>query len=154
MTTEPRRTALSGLTVRTRIAVSVAVLTGLALAGAGLVVYALESARIERGVSEQVQQELAEFATLRDEGIDPDARPVRGFTDVRTEEIPVRFSVPDADGYMSLIADTAGPVALALRLLPAPEWAAVKADVASAFPQFAVADRFELPGLALCAVAS
>jgi SAM-dependent methyltransferase len=77
-----------------------------------------------------------------------------GFTDVRTEEVPVRFSVPDADGYMSLIADTAGPVALALRLLPAPQWAAVKADIEGAFPQFAVADRFELPGLALCAVAS
>lgn len=77
-----------------------------------------------------------------------------GFADVRTEEVPVRFSVPDVDGYMSLIADTAGPVALALRLLPAPERAAVKGDVASAFAQFAVADRFELPGLALCAVAS
>lgn len=98
MTTEPRRTALSGLTVRTRIAVSVAVLTGLALAGAGLVVYALESARIERGVSEQVQQELAEFATLRDEGIDPDARPVRGFTDVRTlVEVFLLRNVPDDD---------------------------------------------------------
>ena len=76
-----------------------------------------------------------------------------GFTDVRTEEVPVRFSVPDVDGYLSLIADTAGPVALALRLLPAPEQAAVKEDVERAFPQFAVADGFELPGLALCAVA-
>ena len=55
---------------------------------------------------------------------------------------------------MSLIADTAGPVALALRLLRAPQWAAVRADVERAFPQFAIADHFELPGLALCAVAS
>jgi hypothetical protein len=55
---------------------------------------------------------------------------------------------------MSLIADTAGPVALALRLLPAAERAAVKSDIEGAFPQFAIADRFELPGLALCAVAS
>jgi SAM-dependent methyltransferase len=76
-----------------------------------------------------------------------------GFTDVRTEDVLVRFSVPDVDGYLSLIADTAGPLALALRLLPAPEQAAVKADVEGAFAQFAVADRFELPGLALCAVA-
>jgi signal transduction histidine kinase len=47
-------------------------------------VYALESARIERAVTEQVEQELAEFATLRDEGIDPQTRPVQGFDDVRT----------------------------------------------------------------------
>jgi SAM-dependent methyltransferase len=77
-----------------------------------------------------------------------------GFTDVRTEEVPVRFSVPDAEGYLALIADTAGPVALAMRLLPGPERAAVKADVEGALAQFAVADRFELPGLALCAVAN
>ncbi len=84
MTTEPRPAATTGLTVRTRIAVSVAVLVGLALAGAGLVVYVLESARIERAVGNRVDQELAEFDTLRKEGIDPRARPVRGFTDVPT----------------------------------------------------------------------
>lgn len=83
MTTDRPPGPIAGLTVRTRLALSVALLTGLALAGAGLVVYALESARIERGVSNQVEQELAEFRTLRDEGIDPTTRPVRGFTDVR-----------------------------------------------------------------------
>lgn len=61
MTTDRRSAGIRGLSVRTRIAVSVAVLTGLALSGAGLLVYALESARIERGVSNQVEQELAEF---------------------------------------------------------------------------------------------
>jgi signal transduction histidine kinase len=84
MTTEQPRRRLPGLSVRARIAMSVALLTGLALAGAGLLVYALESARIERSVSDHVEQELAEFATLRDEGIDPRARPVQGFDDVRT----------------------------------------------------------------------
>ena len=54
---------------------------------------------------------------------------------------------------MSLIADTAGPVAL-VPGAACTERAAVKADVEGAFPQFAVEDRFELPGLALCAVAS
>jgi signal transduction histidine kinase len=98
MTTEPRPAAFAGLTVRTRIALSVAVLAGLALAGAGLVVYALESARIERGVSTRVEQELAEFATLRDEGIDPEARPVQGFTDIRNliRTFLLR-NVPDSD---------------------------------------------------------
>jgi SAM-dependent methyltransferase len=76
-----------------------------------------------------------------------------GFTDVRTEEAPVTFSVPDVDGYLGLIADTAGPLALALQVLPASERAAVEADLESVFRQFSVADGFELPGVALCAVA-
>ena len=76
-----------------------------------------------------------------------------GFTDVRTEEVPVRFSVPDVDGYVSLIADTAGPLALAVRALPEAELTAVKAELEGAFPQFAAADGFELPGVALCAAA-
>jgi hypothetical protein len=32
-----------------------------------------------------------------------------GFSEVRTEEVPVRFVLPDVDEYLSLIADTAGP---------------------------------------------
>jgi two-component system, OmpR family, sensor kinase len=96
MTTDRAPRGFAGLTVRTRIAVSVAVLAGLALGGAGLVVYALESARIERGVSTQVEQELAEFARLRDEGIDPETRPVQGFNDIRTLiEVFLLRNVPD-----------------------------------------------------------
>lgn len=96
MTTDQPSSAFSRLTVRTRLAISVAVLVGLALAGAGLVVYALESARIERGVSTQVEQELAEFATLRDQGVDPDARPVQGFTDITALiDTFLRRNVPD-----------------------------------------------------------
>jgi SAM-dependent methyltransferase len=77
-----------------------------------------------------------------------------GFTDVRTEEVPVRFVVPDAAEYLSLIADTAGPLALALQALPESERAAVRSELEGAFPRFAVEDRYELPGVALCAVAS
>ena len=77
-----------------------------------------------------------------------------GFTDIRAEDVPVRFSVPDVDGYVSLIADTAGPLALAVRALPEAELAAVTAELEGAFPRFAVDDGFELPGIALCAVAS
>ncbi|HET6627324.1 MAG TPA: ATP-binding protein [Nocardioidaceae bacterium] len=72
MTAEPAPTSgFAGLSVRTRIAVAVALLVGLALAGAGLVVYALESARIDRATATQVDQELAEFRELRDSGRDP-----------------------------------------------------------------------------------
>jgi SAM-dependent methyltransferase len=77
-----------------------------------------------------------------------------GFGEVRTQEVPVRFVLRDVDEYLSMIADTAGPVALALRALPATERAAVKADVEETFPHFAVDERYELPGVALCAVAS
>jgi SAM-dependent methyltransferase len=77
-----------------------------------------------------------------------------GFAGVRTEEVPVRFVVPDVDEYLSVIADTAGPIALALRGLPDSERTAVKADVEDSLRRFAADGGYELPGVALCAVAS
>jgi SAM-dependent methyltransferase len=77
-----------------------------------------------------------------------------GFAEVRTEEVPGRFVVPDADEYLSLIADTAGPIALALRRLAEPDRAAVKTDVEDSLRRFAAGDGYELPCVALCAVAS
>ena len=132
MTTDPRPSVFSRLTVRTRLALSVALLVGLALGGAGLVVYALESARIERGVSTQVEQELAEFATLRDEGVDPDARPVRGFTDITALiDTFLRRNVPDDDellvgwwdGGPQVVSDTDH-----LPLIRLPEFRAIVED--------------------------
>ena len=43
-----------------------------------------------------------------------------GFVAVHTEEVPVRFRVPDVDEYMGVVADTAGPLGLALRGLSMP----------------------------------
>jgi ubiquinone/menaquinone biosynthesis C-methylase UbiE len=77
-----------------------------------------------------------------------------GFADVRVEDVPVRFSHRDLDEYLDVTADTAGPVGLALQRLTAEERAAVKADVTPALAGFAVHDGFEIPGLALCAVAA
>jgi SAM-dependent methyltransferase len=77
-----------------------------------------------------------------------------GFADARTEEVPGRFVVPDVDEYLSLIADTAGPLGLALRGLGEPDRAAVRADVEDSLQRFAANSGYELPGLALCAVAS
>ena len=77
-----------------------------------------------------------------------------GFREAFTEEVPVRFIVADVDAYLSLLADTSGPIALVLQALPESERAAVRSDVEGAFPRFAVEDRYELPGVALCAVAS
>jgi SAM-dependent methyltransferase len=77
-----------------------------------------------------------------------------GFSEVRTEQVPVRFVLPDVDEYLSMIADTAGPVALALRGLPDAERSAVKTDVEDSFPRFAAEEGYELPGVTLCVVAS
>jgi SAM-dependent methyltransferase len=77
-----------------------------------------------------------------------------GFGDVRTEEVPVHFGLPDVDAYLSLIADTAGPVALTIRGLSDNERAAVRADVEASFAGFAAGSGYVLPGVALCAVAS
>ena len=51
-TERPRSGRLAQVSVRTRITVVIALLTAAAMAGAGLLVYALESARIERAVNE------------------------------------------------------------------------------------------------------
>jgi ubiquinone/menaquinone biosynthesis C-methylase UbiE len=77
-----------------------------------------------------------------------------GFAEVRTEEVAVQFETPDVDEYLSVIADTAGPLGLALRGLSDSERAAVKADVEDVFPRFAAESGYEIPGVALCAVAS
>jgi SAM-dependent methyltransferase len=77
-----------------------------------------------------------------------------GFDDVRTEEVPSRFEVSSIDDYLGLIADTAGPVAFVLRGLSDSARAEVRADVEDALRRFAAGDGYELPAVALCAVAS
>ena len=77
-----------------------------------------------------------------------------GFSEVRTEELGGRFAFADADDYLGLIADTAGPIALALQGLEEADRAAVRADVEDSLRRFAVDGGYELPCVALCAVAS
>jgi SAM-dependent methyltransferase len=77
-----------------------------------------------------------------------------GFGAVRVEEVPGSFVLPNVDEYLAVIVDTAGPIALALRGLADREHAAVKADVEEALQAFRADRRYELPCVALCAVAS
>lgn len=77
-----------------------------------------------------------------------------GFAEVRTEEVPGRFVIPDVDEYLSVIADTAGPIALALRGVAESDRALVRTDVEDSLRRFAAGDGYELPCVALCAVAS
>jgi ubiquinone/menaquinone biosynthesis C-methylase UbiE len=75
-----------------------------------------------------------------------------GFAGVRTEEVAVRFEVPDTDGYLSLVADTAGPLGLALQALSESDREAVRADVEDSVARFRSGRGYEFPGIALCAV--
>lgn len=87
----PRR--LARVSVRTRITAVIAVLTAVAMTGAGILVYALESARIERQVNEQISQEIAEFRALR---TDPNTG--EAFDDVgRVLNVFLTRNVPDDD---------------------------------------------------------
>ena len=76
-----------------------------------------------------------------------------GFVAVRTEEVPVRFRFTDVDEYVGVVADTAGPLALALRALSDIDRAELIAEVDDSVARFAAEDGYELPGVALCAVA-
>jgi SAM-dependent methyltransferase len=77
-----------------------------------------------------------------------------GFTDARTEEVAVRFAFSDVDDYVSFATETAGPFAMVIRGLSESERETIKAQLGEAFVPF-VADRgYELPGVALTAVAS
>lgn len=77
-----------------------------------------------------------------------------GFSGARTEEVPVRFAFDDVDEYLSFVGDTAGPIAMALRGVPRDERARIKTRLEEAFAPFATDTGYELPGVALVAVAS
>jgi ubiquinone/menaquinone biosynthesis C-methylase UbiE len=76
-----------------------------------------------------------------------------GFTAMRTEEIPVRFTFRDLDDYTTYATDTGGPAALVLRRLPDDERQTLKTQLRAAFAPFAVGGGYEIPGVALCAAA-
>jgi hypothetical protein len=52
------------------------------------------------------------------------------------------------------VADTAGPIALAVRDLSTADRVALSADLEQAFEPFSADEGYELPGAVLCAVAS
>jgi SAM-dependent methyltransferase len=76
-----------------------------------------------------------------------------GFSSVRTEDVPVRFAFRDLDDYEQWITDVGGPFAMAVRGLPEDEREVLRARLREAFVPFAADGGYELPGVALCAVA-
>jgi SAM-dependent methyltransferase len=77
-----------------------------------------------------------------------------GFTSVRTEEVPVRFAFRDLDDYEQWVIDVGGPFAMLVRGLPEDEREVLRARLRQAFVPFATDGGYELPGVALCALAS
>jgi SAM-dependent methyltransferase len=77
-----------------------------------------------------------------------------GFTDVRIGEVPVRFVYRNVDEYIAFANDTGGGFATVWRETSEEEHQAIKAHLEEAFAAFAVDGRNELPGVALCTVAS
>ena len=77
-----------------------------------------------------------------------------GFRSVRTDEVPVRFAFRALEDYEQWVVDVGGPFAMLVRELPEDERALLRARLREAFVPFAADGGYELPGVALCAVAS
>jgi SAM-dependent methyltransferase len=77
-----------------------------------------------------------------------------GFTDLRLDEVALRFRFRDVDDYVRWAIDMAGPLAIVIRGLPGDELAAVKSQLEDGFSLFAADGGYELPGVALTAIAS
>jgi SAM-dependent methyltransferase len=77
-----------------------------------------------------------------------------GFASVRMQEVPVRFAFRALGDYEQWVLDVAGPFAMAVRGLPEDEREVLMARLKAAFVPCATDDGYELPGVALCAVAS
>lgn len=77
-----------------------------------------------------------------------------GFREVRIDEVPARFTFGDVEQYLAFVADTAGPLAVALRGLPDDERRQIEAAVETAVARFAVDGGYELPGVSIAAVAA
>ena len=77
-----------------------------------------------------------------------------GFRSVRTAEVPVHFGFRSLEDYEQWVTDVGGPFGVLVRGLPEHEREVVRARLSEAFVAFAADGGYELPGVALCAVAS
>jgi SAM-dependent methyltransferase len=77
-----------------------------------------------------------------------------GLTAVRTEEVAMRWTFGNLDEYERWVTEVAGAFAMVVRGLSADERDALRSQLAEAFVPFAADGGYELPGVALCAVAS
>lgn len=76
-----------------------------------------------------------------------------GFTAVRTEQVPVRFAFRDLDDYEEWVMEITGPLAMVVRGLSERDREALKTKLGEEFASFTAEGGYELPGVAVCAVA-
>jgi SAM-dependent methyltransferase len=77
-----------------------------------------------------------------------------GFKTVRTDAVAVRFDFRALEDYEQWTVDVGGAFAMFVRGLPQEERELLRARLREAFVPFAADGGYELPGVALCAVAS
>lgn len=88
--------ARTSVSVRTRITATVALLVLAGLLAAGVVVWTIESARLDRQLSTDTAQELTEFRKLQRQGLDPATG--EPFPDVESMvRLSLQRTVPDDD---------------------------------------------------------
>ncbi len=76
-----------------------------------------------------------------------------GFADIRLDEVPVQFSVTGIEEYLAIIADTAGPLGIALRSIGEDERSTIRDELREPFSEFAAEPGYRLPGIVLTACA-
>jgi SAM-dependent methyltransferase len=77
-----------------------------------------------------------------------------GFEAVRIEEVAVRWALRDLDEYQRWLLDVSASLGQAIRALPGDEVRALTSRLEEAFAPYAADSGYEVPGVALCAVAS
>ena len=77
-----------------------------------------------------------------------------GFSSVRMAEVAVRFTFRGLDDYERWVTEVGGPFAMVVRGLAEDKREMLRARLGEAFVPFAADGGYELPGAALCAVAS
>ena len=77
-----------------------------------------------------------------------------GFTEVRIDDVPIVFVAADVDDYVSSVRETGGMFARAWEAASEEDRLAINEELADAFVPFERDGGYELPGLALVAVAS
>ncbi|MGH2762501.1 MAG: class I SAM-dependent methyltransferase [Thermoleophilaceae bacterium] len=77
-----------------------------------------------------------------------------GFRHVRTEQVTGCFALPDIDEYVQTIADTAGPIGLAVQALSDADRRTLTAQCEAALERFKSNRGYEIPCVAVCAAAA
>ena len=109
---------------------------------------------VERGHIPPPEPEAPGVFRLASEGRTEALLDRAGFGSVRTEQVPLRFAFRDLADYERWLIDVTGPLAMVLRRLPEDERDVFRARLKEALVPFSADGGLDLPGVALCAVAS